>query len=103
MNVTIDEIAAWVIIGMLAGSLAGLVLKRKKEGYGRFANLGIGLVGAIIGGFLFDILGIDLGKANITITLRDIVAAFVGSLIFLAILFYVRRQMDIKKSPTPTN
>jgi len=90
MNITLTDLLVWVVVGMIAGSLAGVVVKRKKEGFGRYMNLGIGLVGALIGGFLFDLLRIDLGLQNITISLQDIVSAFVGSLLFLVALFYVR-------------
>ena len=90
MNLTLADLLVWVVVGMIAGSLAGVVVKRKKEGFGRYVNLGIGLVGALIGGFLFDLLRIDLGLQNVTISLQDIVSAFVGSLLFLAALFYVR-------------
>jgi uncharacterized membrane protein YeaQ/YmgE (transglycosylase-associated protein family) len=75
---------------MLAGTLAGLVTTRKKAGYGHLANLGLGLVGALIGGFLFDLLGIAPGLANISISLRDIVAALAGALLFLVLLHYAR-------------
>lgn len=90
MNITLADLLVWVVVGMIAGSLAGVVVKRKKEGFGRSMNLGIGLVGALIGGFIFDLLRIDLGLQNITISLQDIVSAFVGSLLFLVALFYVR-------------
>ena len=90
MNITLTDLLVWVVVGMIAGSLAGVVVKRKKGGFGRYGNLGIGLVGALIGGFLFDLLRIDLGLQNITISLQDIVSAFVGSLLFLVALFYVR-------------
>lgn len=90
MNITLTDLLVWVVIGMIAGSLAGVVVKRKKGGFGRYGNLGIGLVGALVGGFLFDLLSIDLGLENVTISLQDIVAAFVGSLLFLVALFYVR-------------
>lgn len=91
MNETLVELVVWIIIGMLAGSLTGLAVKRKREGFGRLVNLGIGMAGALIGGFLFDFLKIDLKMANISVSLQDIVAAFLGSLIFLATLFYIRR------------
>ena len=90
MNITLTDLLVWVVVGMIAGSLAGVVVKRKKEGFGRYMNLGIGLVGALIGGFLFDLLRIDLGLQNVTISLQDIVSAFVGSLLFLVALFYMR-------------
>jgi len=91
MGVTIGELVVWLIIGLLAGSLAGLVVTRTKEGFGRYTNLGVGLAGALIGGFLFDVFKIDLGLANISISLQDIVAAFVGALLFLALVVYGRR------------
>ena len=100
MNETLVELVVWIIIGALAGSLAGLVIKRKKEGFGRYMNLGIGMAGALIGGFLFEMLNIDLGLANISVSLQDVVAAFVGSLIFLAGLFF-GRQWYQKKMDKP--
>ena len=93
MEVTITELATWIIVGALAGSLAGMVVMRRKEGLGRFVNLGIGLAGALIGGFLFDVLGIDLGLADITVSLGDVVAAFIGALIFwVAVSFILRAR-----------
>ena len=93
MGITIAELATWIIVGALAGSLAGMVVMRRKEGLGRFVNLGIGLAGALIGGFLFDVLGVDLGLADITISLSDVVAAFVGALIFwLGVTFILRAR-----------
>jgi uncharacterized membrane protein YeaQ/YmgE (transglycosylase-associated protein family) len=100
MNETLVEIVVWIIIGMLAGSLTGLAVKRNKKGFGWYINLGIGMVGALIGGFLFNLFDIDLGSANIKIELQDIVAAFVGSLIFLLVLFYARKWYK-KKSGKP--
>ena len=90
MTVTIEELVVWLVIGMLAGTLAGLIVKRKKTGYGHFANLGLGLVGALIGGYLFDLFGIAPGLDNISISLRDIVAGLVGALLFLVMLHYGR-------------
>ena len=38
MEVAIDDLIVWLIVGMLAGSLAGLVVRRKKAGFGKFTN-----------------------------------------------------------------
>ena len=46
--------------------------------------MGLGLAGAIVGGLLFRLLGLLPGLDQIAISLRDVVAAFVGSLIVLA-------------------
>ncbi|MGW8265350.1 MAG: GlsB/YeaQ/YmgE family stress response membrane protein [Longimicrobiales bacterium] len=93
MAVTLLELMVWLIVGLLAGSLAGLVITRKKKGFGRFSNLGVGLAGALIGGLLFDLLKLDLGLADISISLQDIVSAFVGSLLFLGVLHFGRRWL----------
>jgi len=90
MAVTIEELVVWLVIGMLAGTLAGLIATRKKTGFGHLANLGLGLVGALIGGFLFDLFGIAPGLDTISISLRDIVAALAGALLFLVLLHYAR-------------
>ena len=44
MNITLDysQIIVWLIVGALAGSIAGMLVKRTREGFGPFTNLGIG-------------------------------------------------------------
>ena len=84
MNLTISELVVWLVVGALAGSLAGMVVTFKKQGFGRWINLGIGLGGAVIGGLIFNILNIDLGLGDLTVSLEDLVSAFIGSLILLA-------------------
>jgi uncharacterized membrane protein YeaQ/YmgE (transglycosylase-associated protein family) len=91
MKITPDEVITWLIVGALAGSLAGMLVKLRKEGFGRWINLGIGLVGALIGGFLFKVLGIKLGiLGSITVNLQEVVAGVAGSLLFLAIIWAAR-------------
>ncbi len=91
MHITWEVIVVWLIVGALAGSLAGMVVKRSKEGFGRLANIGIGLVGALVGGFFFKIFNINLGLRNIVVSFEDLVAAFLGSLLFLLVLWLVRK------------
>jgi uncharacterized membrane protein YeaQ/YmgE (transglycosylase-associated protein family) len=90
---TSSELVAWLVVGALSGSLVGMLVKRKKEGFGHLTNLGVGLVGALIGGFLFKVLHIDLGDLKeIQINLQQMVAAFLGSLLFLGVVWFVRRR-----------
>ena len=86
------QIIVWLIVGAIAGSLAGLIVKRTKQGFGKSANLGIGLAGAIIGGLLFRLFGIDLGLGDISVSLEDIVAALIGSIVFLILLRFLRKR-----------
>ena len=90
MNVTIEELVVWLVIGMLAGTLTGLIVTRKKAGFGHLPNLGLGLVGALIGGVLFDLFKIAPALDAISISLRDIIAALAGALLFLVLLHYAR-------------
>lgn len=83
MPFTASQVIVWLIVGLIGGTLAGILVKRERAGFGFWMNFGIGLVGAIVGGFLFR--GLDLLPAleQIAISLRDVISAFVGSLLFL--------------------
>lgn len=96
MNIPFDlaSIVTWLIVGLLAGSVTGVLVTRKKPGFGLFRNLVIGLMGALIGGVLFRIFHIDLGLGSVAISLEDLVAAFVGSLVFLLALWLIRKNWD---------
>ena len=98
MDISISDIIVWVIVGILAGQLVGWLLTGKREGFGWFKNLAAGLVGGIVGGFLFvKLLDLDFGMSKISISLQDIVAAVLGALLVLLVLNIVRG----KKKPTP--
>ncbi len=49
-------ILAWIVVGLLAGWLAGLITRA--AGFGCFGNIVIGLLGAAIGGLLFSLFGV---------------------------------------------
>lgn len=76
------EVLLFLVIGALAGWLAGVLMRG--HGYGLLANILIGILGALIGGLLFTSLGIDLGGFVGTLFI-----AFVGAaiLLFVAGLF----------------
>ena len=65
-----------VLVGALAGWLAGKVMKGK--GFGFWGNLGIGILGSLIGGLLFGILHIFASGL-----LGRLVMAFVGAVVLL--------------------
>ena len=88
---SIVQLIVWIIIGLLGGSLTGLLVKRERRGFGIARNLGIGLIGAIIGGFLFRLLGLLPSLDKIVISLRNVIGAVVGSLLVLAALWLWQR------------
>ena len=78
-NVDLEGIVLWLVVGVIAGWLASQIMKSKRGLVG-YALLGI--VGAVVGGFLFSLL--DIGGA--TNLLGQIVVATVGAVIILAIV-----------------
>jgi len=67
----------WIVVGLIAGWLAGKVMKG--SGYGIAMDIVIGMVGAVIGGFLFGRLGgFPFGGL-----ISSVVVAFVGSVILI--------------------
>ena len=81
---SVDQFIVWIVVGLLGGSLAGLLVTWDRAGLGFLRNLGVGLVGALVGGLIFRLFGLLPGLDKIAISLRDIVAALVGSLLVLA-------------------
>jgi len=86
-----DHIVVWIIVGLLGGTLAGLIIKWDRKGFGLWQNLALGLVGALIGGLLFRWLGLLPSLDRISISLRDVVSACVGSLLVLLALWIWQR------------
>jgi uncharacterized membrane protein YeaQ/YmgE (transglycosylase-associated protein family) len=82
----------------LAGNLAGRLVTFKKEGLGRWTNLGVGMLGALLGGLVFNIFGINLGLGDLKVTFEDLIAAFLGSL-FLIVVWWLVRMFRGKKKP----
>jgi uncharacterized membrane protein YeaQ/YmgE (transglycosylase-associated protein family) len=96
---TISKIIVWLIIGALAGTLAGRLVTFSKQGLGFWTNLGLGMLGAVVGGGLFWLLGIDLGLGEIKITFEDLISAFVGSLLCVGAWWLIRKRAAPKTKP----
>jgi uncharacterized membrane protein YeaQ/YmgE (transglycosylase-associated protein family) len=73
-----QSVIGWLIVGLIAGWLAGKVSQGR--GFGCIANILLGLVGAILGGWIFTKLGIFGGGL-----LYSIAAATVGAVVLVAI------------------
>ena len=76
---------AWLIIGAVAGWLAGSFVKG--GGFGLIGDIVVGIIGACIGGWLAGVLGIHVGTGLIS----SIIVAALGAILLLVILRAVRR------------
>ena len=77
------NIVAWLVLGLIAGFLASVVMKG--GGYGVIGDIVVGIIGAIVGGFLFSALTGNPNPVN-NLDLGSIFVAFVGACILIAIL-----------------
>ena len=78
-------IIGWIVIGIVAGWLAEKVMGRN---HGLVTNLIVGVVGALIGGFIAqNLLGIPVGGFNLV----TLLVAFAGAVLLLFLLGLVRR------------
>ena len=81
---TVSALIWFLVIGLIAGWLAGLVMRG--GGFGLVGDMIVGVIGAFIGGWLFSFLGIGAGGL-----IGSIITAFVGAVILIVILRAIRR------------
>jgi uncharacterized membrane protein YeaQ/YmgE (transglycosylase-associated protein family) len=78
------SILGWVIFGAITGWLASLIVNKRGEGC--ITNMALGLVGALVGGFIFRALtNFDMFKFNLTSMLVAIIGAVVVLFLWNAI------------------
>jgi uncharacterized membrane protein YeaQ/YmgE (transglycosylase-associated protein family) len=81
----VESFIIWIIVGAIAGWLAGMVVKG--GGFGLIGDIVVGIVGAIIAGWLLPQLGIVIGSGIIA----AIIDAFIGAVILLVIIKLIKR------------
>ena len=77
-------IVLFLLIGLLAGWLAGKIMKGR--GFGLFGNLVVGVIGALLGGLIFRIFG--MVTTNI---IGSLITAVVGAIILLFIVGQIKK------------
>ena len=78
-------IIAWLIIGAVAGWLAGSLVKG--GGFGLIGDIVVGIIGAFIGGWLAGLIGLHIGSGLIS----SIITATIGAVLLIFILRMVKR------------
>ena len=80
------SIIAWIILGLIAGFIASKIVN--KQGEGALLDIVLGIVGAVVGGYLFNLVGAT-GVTGLNI--YSMFVAVVGSVILLVIYHAIRR------------
>ena len=73
-------IVSWIVLGLIAGFIGSKIVE--SEGQGFWLNIALGIVGALVGGFLFDFFGAS-GVTGLNI--YSMIVAIVGAVVVLLI------------------
>ena len=82
---SVETLIIWLVVGAIAGWLAGAVVKG--GGFGLIGDIVVGIVGALIGGWLAGVLGIHIGGGIIA----SILTATAGAIVLHLLVRHVRR------------
>jgi uncharacterized membrane protein YeaQ/YmgE (transglycosylase-associated protein family) len=83
IHLTIDEVIVWILVGLVAGSLAGRVAMGRDLGL--LGDIVAGVIGAFLGGVLAQMFKVHISIAGSSI-LSEIVVAFAGAVMLLLVL-----------------
>ncbi len=81
----VESIVVWLVIGAVAGWLAGVIVKG--GGFGLIGDIVVGIIGAVIAGWLLPYLHINIGSGIVA----SIIDAVIGAVILLVILRLIKR------------
>lgn len=79
------QVIIFLVIGALAGWLAGVIVRG--AGFGVLGNIIVGIIGALVGGFVFRLFGMDPSYGFI----GSVITATIGAIIVLAIVVLIKR------------
>ena len=80
------SIIGWIILGLIAGFIASKIVNKQGEGF--FLDIILGIVGALVGGWLFELIG----KTGVTgFNLYSMFVAIIGAIVVLVVYHAVRR------------
>jgi uncharacterized membrane protein YeaQ/YmgE (transglycosylase-associated protein family) len=82
---SVETVLIWILVGAIAGWLAGLVVRG--FGFGLLGNIIIGILGAILGGWLLAMAGVSFGAG----ILGTIITAFIGAVVLLLLVRVIKR------------
>jgi uncharacterized membrane protein YeaQ/YmgE (transglycosylase-associated protein family) len=73
------SIIGWIVLGLIAGFIASKIVEGSGQGF--FLNMALGIVGAVVGGFLYSLV---LGGEGVTgVNIGSIIVSIIGAIIVL--------------------
>lgn len=82
------SIFAWIVLGLIAGFIGSKIVNKQGEGF--FLDIVLGIVGAVVGGFVFSLFG---ASAVSGLNLYSLLVAVVGAIIVLFAYHAMRRHV----------
>ncbi len=83
------SILSWIVLGLIAGFIASKLVN--KTGEGILLDIALGIVGAVIGGYLTRLLGFSAGVTGLNIP--SLIVAILGAVVFLVVYHALRRTI----------
>src|SRR5437899_5750494 len=81
------SIIAWIVLGLIAGFIGSKLVNKTGEGF--FLDIGLGIVGAVIGGWLFNLFGM---RGVTGLNIYSLIVAVIGAVVFLVVYHAIRRR-----------
>jgi len=81
------SVISWIVLGLIAGFIGSKLVNKTGEGF--FLDIALGIVGAVVGGWLFNVFGMS-GVTGVNI--YSLVVAIVGAVVFLVAYHAIRRR-----------
>lgn len=82
------SLIVWIVVGALAGWVASMIMKTDAQ-MGALANIVVGIVGALLGGWLVGLFGVEVADGELSIP--SILTAILGACVLLGLLKLVKR------------
>ena len=80
------SILAWIVLGLIAGFIGSKIVN--KQGEGMILDIILGVVGAVVGGWLFGLFG---GSGVTGLNLYSLLVAVIGAIVVLVVFHAIRR------------
>jgi uncharacterized membrane protein YeaQ/YmgE (transglycosylase-associated protein family) len=84
LTVDLTSLVIFLLIGAVAGWLAGMLMR---GGFGVLGNIVVGILGAVVGGFLFGLLGLSTGGGLV----GSLITAVAGAAVLLFIVGLIKK------------